>query len=203
MPTLIAGIDIGLTNNDVCTVSDTGEVIVAHQRFAHTHPGSEALTARLVEQLAQGDFDRLQIAGESTGLQWFHLFWHLQHTPEFDNLDVELYLVNARAVAKFKPGLCEQEKTDVKDAYAIAEWVRFRQRPHHQLYLDERFLPLQRLTRHRFHLMHNLAREKVYARQVALYLKMSTYQPEKPFSDPFAKSGWWQGFPILQPITAE
>jgi transposase len=39
--------------------------------------------------------------------------------------------------------------------------------------------------------MHNLAREKVYARQVALYLKMSTYQPQQPFSDPFAKRGWW------------
>jgi hypothetical protein len=42
-----------------------------------------------------------------------------------------------------------------------------------------------------FVLMQNLVREKVYARQVALYLKMSTYQPQQPFSDPFAKSGWW------------
>ncbi|HVO71272.1 MAG TPA: IS110 family transposase [Aggregatilineaceae bacterium] len=191
MSTLIAGIDIGGSNNDVCAVSDTGEVIAAHQRFAHTRPGSEELAGWLVEQVTQGEFDRLQIAGESTGLHWFHLFWHLQHTAEFDDLDVELYLVNAHAVAKFKPSLGEQEKTDVKDAYAIAEWLRFRQRPHHQLYLDARFLPLQRLTRHRFHLMHNLAREKVYARQVALYLKMSTYQPQQPFSDPFAKSGWW------------
>lgn len=191
MSTLIAGIDIGGTNNDVCVVSDTGEVIAAHRRFAHTRPGSEELATWLAEHMAQDEFDRLQIAGESTGLHWFHLFWHLQHTAEFDELDVELYLANAHAVAKFKPGLCEQEKTDVKDAHVIAEWLRFRRRPHHQLTLDERFLPLQRLTRHRFHLMHNLAREKVYARQVAFYLKMSTYQPKHPFSDPFAKSGWW------------
>ncbi len=159
--------------------------------FAHTRPGSEGLVGWLAEHMAQDVFDRLQIAGESTGLHWFHLFWHLQHTAEFDDLDVELYLVNARAVAKFKPSLCEQEKTDVKDAYAIAEWLRFRQRPHHPLSLDEHCLPLQRLTRHRFHLIHNLARGKVYARQVVLYLKMSTYQPQKPFSDPFAESGWW------------
>jgi transposase len=191
MSTLIAGIDIGGSNNDVCAVSDTGEVIAAHQRFAHTRPGSEGLATWLAEQMVEGDFERLQIAGESTGLHWFHLFWQLQHAPELDDLDVELYLVNARAVAKFKPSLCEQEKTDVKDAHAIAEWLRFRKQPHHQLSLDERFLPLQRLTRHRFHLMHNLVREKVYTRQVALYLKMSTYQPQQPFSDPFAKSGWW------------
>jgi transposase len=191
MSTLIAGIDIGGSNNDVCAVSDTGEVIAAHRRFAHTRPGSEGLATWLAEQMVEGDFERLQIAGESTGLHWFHLFWQLQHAPELDDLDVELYLVNARAVAKFKPSLGEQEKTDVKDAYAIAEWLRFRKQPHHQLSLDEHFLPLQRLTRHRFHLMHNLVREKVYARQVALYLKMRTYQPQKPFSDPFAKRGWW------------
>jgi transposase len=126
MSTLIAGIDIGGTNNDVCAVSDTGDVVVAHQRFAHTRPGSEELAGWLAEQTVQGAFDRLQIGGESTGLHWFHLFWHLQHAAEFDVLDVELYLVNARAVAKFKPSLCEQEKTDVKDAHAIAEWLRFR-----------------------------------------------------------------------------
>jgi hypothetical protein len=63
------------------------------------------------------------------------------HAPGFDEWDVELYLVNAHAVAKFKPSLCEQEKTDVKDAYAIAEWLRFRKQPHHQLSPDERFLP--------------------------------------------------------------
>lgn len=191
MSTLIAGIDIGGAHNDVCLLSDAGEIVAAHRRFAHTLPGSQALVTWLAEHMAQDTFDRLQIAGESTGLHWFHLFWHLQHTAEFDDLDVELYLVNAHAVAKFKPSLGEQEKTDVKDAYAIAEWLRFRKQPHHQLTLDEHFLPLQRLTRHRFHLMQALAREKVYARQVALYLKMSTYQPQQPFSDPFAHSGWW------------
>lgn len=191
MSTLIAGIDIGGKDNHVCALSDQREVVAPSQGFTHTRSGSEALARWLVERVTEGEFDRLQIVGESTGLHWFHLFWHLQHTTEFAELDVELYLANAHAVAKFKPGLCEQEKTDVKDAYAIAEWLRFLRRLPHQLTLDERFLPLQRLTRHRFHLMHNLAREKVYARQVAFYLKMNTYQPKKPFSDPFAKSGWW------------
>lgn len=191
MPILIAGIDISLTRNDVCLVSDAGVVVEHNRRFAHTRPGSAALADWLADTMTAGDFDRLQVAGESTGLQWMHLFWHLQHAPALADLDVEWYLANARAVAKFKPALCEQEKTDAKDAYVIAQWLRYRQRPHHQLTLDARFLPLQRLTRHRFHLMHNLAREKVYARQVALYLKMNTYQTQHPFSDPFAKSGWW------------
>ena len=149
MSTLIAGIDIGGKDNHICALSDLGEVIASPQRFAHTRSGSEELARWLVDQVIQGEFDRLQIVGESTGLHWFHLFWHLQHTAEFDGLDVELYLANAHAVAKFKPSLCEQEKTDVKDAQAIAEWLRFRKQPHHQLTLDERFLPLQRLTRHR------------------------------------------------------
>jgi transposase len=188
MKTLIVGVDVGLAANDICALSDSGAVLEPHRRFANTRPGSAALATWLAEQMEDGPFEQLQIGGEGTGLQWFHPFWFLQQVPELAELDITLYLVNARAVAKFKAALNEQEKTDVKDARAIAEWLRFGRLPH-ALHLDERFLALQRLTRHRYHLMHSLAREKVYTRQVALYLKMSTYQAGKPFSDPFAQSG--------------
>jgi transposase len=188
MNTLIVGIDVGLLANDVCALRGSGEVIEPHRRFANTRSGSAALAVWLAEQMEGGSFDHLQIGGEGTGLQWFHPFWSLQQSPDLAERDVNLYLVNARAVAKFKTALNEQEKTDVKDARAIAEWLRFGRLPQ-ALHLDEHFLALQRLTRHRYHLMHSLAREKVYTRQVALYLKMSTYQAGQPFSDPFAQSG--------------
>lgn len=188
MKSLIVGLDIGLSANDLCALSDSGEVIEAHRRFANSRSGSTALAGWLADHLQAGSFDQLVIGGEGTGLQWFHPFWSLQQSPDLAAHEVHLYLVNARAVARFKTALNEQEKTDVKDAQAIAEWLRFGRLPH-ALHLDEHFLALQRLTRHRYHLMHSLAREKVYTRQVALYLKMSTYQAGHPFSDPFAQSG--------------
>lgn len=51
--------------------------------------------------------------------------------------------------------------------------------------MDEHTVPWQRLTRYRYHLAHDLARQKLYARTVALYLKASDYQAEPAFSDPF------------------
>jgi transposase len=60
--------------------------------------------------------------------------------------------------------------------------MRFGPLPH-SLHLDPRYLALQQLTRYRFFLVHSLAREKVYAAQVALVLKMNTYQAGEPFSD--------------------
>lgn len=188
MKTLIVGVDVGLPANDVCALNDSGEVIEPHRRFTNTRSGSAALATWLAEQMKNGPFEQLQIGGEGTGLQSFHPCWSLQQAAELADLDVTLYLVNARAVARFKAALNEQEKPDVKDAQAIAEWLRFGRLPH-ALHLDARFLALQRLTRHRYDLMHSLAREKVYTRQVALYLTMSTYQAGKPFSDPFAQSG--------------
>jgi transposase len=179
METLIVGLDIGLPANDVCALNGSGEVVASHRRFANTRSGSAALASWLVEQMEQGSFERLQIGGEGAGLQWFHPFWFLQQSPELAERDVRLYLVNARAAAKFKAAWNEQEKTDVKDAHAIAEWLRFGRLPH-PLHLDERFLALQRLTRHRYHLMHSLAREKVYTRQVALYLKIAPTSRDSP-----------------------
>jgi transposase len=114
----------------------------------------------------------------------------LQELDDIGGLPPELYLMNAHGVAHFKKALRQRDKTDAKDAHAIAENMRFGPLPH-PLKLDARYLALQRLTRYRFYLVHNLAREKVYAAQVALVLKMTTYQAGEPFSDPFAKSGQW------------
>jgi len=66
----------------------------------------------------------------------------------------------------------------------IAERLRFA-RPAHEVRLDERYLPVQRLTRYRYHLAYDLARQKLYTRTVALYLKASDYEVEPAFSAPF------------------
>ena len=121
---------------------------------------------------------------------WFHTFWQLQELDEIGGLLPEIYLMNAHGVAHFKKALRQRDKTDAQDAHAIAENMRFGPLPH-PLKLDVRYFALQRLTRYRFYLVHSLAREKVYAAQVALVLKMNTYQAGEPFSDPFAKSGQW------------
>ena len=190
MTTLIVGIDVSQAHNDVCAINEAGEVIERHQQFDNDRLGMADLEQWLVEVLATDSYDTLQIGGEATGLLWFHPFWQLQELEAIGDLVPEVYLLNAHGVAHFKKALSERDKTDAKDARAIAERLRFGNLPH-PLHLDTRYLALQRLTRYRFALVHSLAREKVYAAQVALVLKMNTYQAGEPFSDPFAKSGQW------------
>jgi hypothetical protein len=50
--------------------------------------------------------------------------------------------------------------------------------------VDVRYAPLQRLTRFRFHLAHNLAREKSYFLSF-LFLTFSSFGQVQPFGDPF------------------
>lgn len=85
-------------------------------------------------------------------------------------------------MAKFKESYADLGRGDWVDAMVIADRLRFR--VPQECYLDERYMPLQRLTRYRRHPVSHLVREK----QVALsyvYLKLSTYNLERPFSDTF------------------
>lgn len=188
---LHVGIDISGRYNDVCALNPIGEVVVPHRRFSYDMSGFEALTAWLLEQAREGEFDAVQVGAEATGLLWFHILWHLQQNEALAAIDFATFLYNARDVKKGKEAFGEQDKTDRKDAHAIAELLRVRHHSTHTLDLDARYLALQRLTRYRYHLAHVLAGEKTYARLVPFHLKMNTYRTKEPFSDPFAKSGLW------------
>jgi len=140
----------------------------------------------LVGVLEEGPFEGVDIACEAIGLLWFHPFYHLAQAKELAPFDSHLYLFNPRTIKHFKKALAERDKVDPKDAQAVVERLRFGGRMPHEVTFDERYLPLQRLTRYRYHLSHALAQEKVYARMVPIYLKASDYtRKPKPFSDVF------------------
>ena len=75
-------------------------------------------------------------------------------------------------------------KTDRADAFLIAERIRFGRQLPPPFQVDVRYAPLQRLTRFRFHLAHNLAREKSYFLSF-LFLTFSSFGQVQPFGDPF------------------
>lgn len=86
-------------------------------------------------------------------------------------------------MAKFRESYPDIGKGDWTDAMVIADRLRFGRLPA-ECYLDERYQPLQRLTRHRKHLVSVPVGEK----QLALgyvYLKLSAYRIERPLSDTF------------------
>lgn len=183
---LQVGLDLHQKYNHVCLMTQDGQLVDPHQRFDNNWPGLQEFIHMLVDVLDEGEFEGVDIAGEATGMLWFHPFFHLAQADELAPFDPRLYLFNPRTVKHFKKVLAERDKVDPKDAYAVVERLRFGGRMPHPLCFDERFLPLQRLTRYRYHLSHALAREKIYARMVPIYLKASDYtRNPAPFSNLF------------------
>ena len=120
---------------------------------------------------------------EATNLFWWHLASFLTTHPGLLASGLKCYTFNPRQVKKFKESYPDVGKDDWTDAMIIADRLRFGRLPA-ECYLDERYQPLQRLTRYRRHLITQLVREK----QVALgyvYLKLSAYSIERPLSDTF------------------
>ena len=90
---------------------------------------------------------------------------------------MKLYSFNPRVVTKFRESYPDLGKDDWTDAMVIADRLRFGRLPA-ECYLDERYAPLQRLTRYRKHLVDTIVRGK----QLALgcvWLKLSGYEIEE------------------------
>jgi hypothetical protein len=87
-------------------------------------------------------------------------------------------------VANFKKSYSELDKTDNLDAFLIADRLRMGRHLPQPFQPDLIFFPLRCLTRYRFHIVHNLAREKAYCLSI-IYLKASEYTRLMPFSDIF------------------
>jgi transposase len=176
---LKVGIDISSKYHDVCCLGPDGKVVLNHRRFANTPAGQAQLQGTVRELVQQGGYAGADVGVESTGLLWFHLLWGWRQARGDDGL----YLLDPYAVDQFRKAVGEADKTDKKDARVIAERLRFRQ-PEHQVPMDVRYLPLQRLTRYRYALVKQLASEKVRLSNL-IYLKASAYRSVAPFTDIF------------------
>ena len=159
-----------------------------------------------VAELMEADgFSELQIAAEATGWYWFHFFQSLQQEYLLAAWPVDLHALNPRLTANFKKSYVDVDKTDPIDAFVIAHRLRWGRDIGTPFEYDETYLALRFLTRYRYHVVHNLAREKAHCTAI-LYLKASEYtrQDKKPFSDLFgaASRAVIQEFASIEEIAA-
>ena len=136
----------------------------------------------LLDTLDEYAFDGIDVSGEATGYFWLPFFLQLAADPDLAPHDLNLFLLNPRWVKWFKKCFAEDDKSDQKDPFYIAERTRTR-RPS-ATWSPPDCLPLRFYTRLRFHVVQNLAREKCYF-SAFLFLKASSYRRLKPFSDVF------------------
>jgi len=146
-------------------------------------PGAEQLASEMVKLMEGYHLDRLLVRLEATNLYWWHLACFLNSSPKLSPFQPRVYAFNPRLIKSFKKALSDTTKSDINDAYAAAERLRFGRLPA-QFMPNQLYQPLQRLTSFRCHLMHQIAREKSYFLSF-LFLKFSEYQNLDPFSDIF------------------
>ena len=180
---LFAGIDVSKKSNQCCLLDHNGEVI-EEVNVANNVTGAHELEATLAKHAQKLEPRELKVATEATSLYDFHILEFLAESQILACHNLKLYRFNPRPVKAFKDSLKLMNKTDPEDAYAIAEYLRFRGKKAEEYRASMEHLPLQRLTRFRWHLVQQLVRERNYFLS-QLFLKFSAFGKKEPFSDTF------------------
>jgi hypothetical protein len=180
---LQVGIDFSQKRADCCLLFPNGQPLELHQAFGNSPSGYSLAKHLLRDAMDSYQFEGIDVSGEATGYYWLPFFLQLAADPDLEPYNLKLFLLNPRWVSWFKKCFAQDDKTDQKDAYYIAE--RTRTHPPRVAWSPQMdILPLRFYTRFRFHLVQTLAREKCYF-SAFLFLKASAYHRLKPFSDVF------------------
>lgn len=182
---LVVGVDVHRQKNVFSVLDAQGQELTA---FAcdNNRPGTQAAADRLAGLMSQGRYEQVRVGAEATGWYWFHFFLALSQNPVLNQWPVTLYPFNPRLTANYKKSFSDLDKTDAIDAFVVADRLRLGRDLPAPFTFDDDALSLRMLTRYRYHVVHNLAREKAYCLSL-LYLKASEYtRPEgKPFAHTF------------------
>lgn len=209
---LLVGIDPHRRTNTVCLMDGHGCELGRRFTVANNRPGAEIFVQRVADAVEAGSFDRIEIASEATGWYWFLFFQTLSQDPILNQWPLHLYPINPRLTAKFKEAYANDDHTDPYDAFVTADRLRMGRDLPAPFRRDDTYLPIRFLTRYRYHIVHNLAREKAYCLSI-LYLKASEYtlqegeqphQDQRPFSNVFgaASRAVIQEFASIEEIAA-
>jgi transposase len=181
---LLVGIDVHRKTNAVCVMDNMGALLDEHLIVDNTPAGADSLADALDALAARGEYDAVRIAAEATGWYWWHLFRALDQHPRLNQRPLALYSLNPRLVSKLKQAYSDDDKTDLTDAFVVADRLRMGRdlpRPFHD---DLPYMQVRLLTRHRRHLVCDLVREKSFF-LAHLYLKASEYTHIQPFANTF------------------
>ena len=180
---LYARIDVSLKTSVLGIVNQAGTYLTKATTFRNNLPASGELVNDLIAVVTQQQADELYIATEATGLLDWHLLEYLATSEVLAPFNPAIYRLNPRQVVKFSEIDSQTDKTDKKDAFVIANYLRFKV-PAHPFNANMDDISLQRLTRFRKHLVEQMTKEKNYFLD-HLFLKFSAYRQVKPFSNHF------------------
>jgi len=184
LSTLFVGIDVSSKSNEVCAI-DFDETPYLQACFNNNHPGAIALAHKLAAILMKhSELSRIVIAMESTSCYSTHIATFLSSTDILMPFKPYVYCLNPKTTANYKKSYIAEGKSDPIDAFTIADFARVG-RIKTEPWRGSQFLALQRLTRHRLHLVEAITREKSYM-LTNVFLKFSelaiSSNDNRPFS---------------------
>ena len=179
---LFVGIDVSSKHNVVCAIDfDCNQLL--NRKVTNNQPGSDELARALTDVLSMGGFKHVVIALEATSFYSTHIATYLSDSHMLKPYGVVVYCLNPKTTHNYRKSFIGAPKNDSKDAYIIADFARvgrINQKP----WRGSQFLALQRLTRHRLHIVECITREKTYMLS-NMFLKFSemAIADKSPFSN--------------------
>jgi len=159
---LNVGIDIAKSSFVAEFMDDEGKRIAKGQGFDNNLLGAGELEEALLNLASRDGYQRCRVGLEATSFYDFHLAEYLAGSLRLQAVfGIEVYRINAQRIKNFKRSYPNMDKTDKKDAWIIADFLRFGRLPPPYAKKDA-FWALQRITRYRFHVVGALTSEINY-----------------------------------------
>ena len=188
LSTLFVGIDISSRENVVAVMDFESTKPIASFAVPNNEPGAEEMAKKISTFITpESGLKRLVIGLESTSFYGVHIANYLSTCRELMPFHTEVYCLNPKSIANYKKSYIGLSKNDYIDAFVIADFARVG-RITTKPWRGCQYLALQRLTRHRLHLVKALTREKTYMLS-NIFLKFSEFTmldtEEQLFSNEF------------------
>lgn len=171
---LFVGIDVSSEKLDVCFL-DSEDQILIEKSFTNNIVGASTIKEYILNFNELIPYERIIVGMEATSVYSFHPSTFLAQDKDLKTLNVEVVVMNPKAIHRFK-GLFEEDKTDQIDAYRIADFLRF-DRFNTSILKEEQYMALQRLTRSRYQLICQMTEMKQHFLE-NLYYKCNTLTKE-------------------------
>lgn len=164
---LFVGIDVSSQELEACFMNPDGDKLET-LTVKNNLDGASHLRDRIVAIADKHSSSEIHIGLEATSVYSWHPAMYLHQDPALQERKAKVFTLNPKLISKFREAYADMDKTDRLDAWIIADRLRFG-RLTTTIVMQEQYVALQRLTRMRFHLVHNLAREKQYFLQNLFY----------------------------------
>lgn len=164
---LFVGIDVSSQELEACLMNPDGDKLET-LTVKNNLDGASHLRDRIVAIADKHLSSEIHIGLEATSVYSWHPAMYMHEDPALKARKAKVFTLNPKLVSKFREAYPDLDKTDRLDAWVIADRLRFG-RLTTTIIMQEQYVALQRLTRMRFHMIHNLAREKQYFLQNLFY----------------------------------